>query len=66
METILLDEPKIHLDIFCRHEVIDLLRKMSSLPQMIIVTHDEELENAADSLIKIGKKDGISQVICVE
>ncbi|MDD6257382.1 AAA family ATPase [Methanobrevibacter boviskoreani] len=66
METILLDEPTIHLDSFRRHELIDLLRKMSSLPQMIIVTHDEELENAADSLIKIGKKDGISQVIGVE
>ena len=30
---------------------------------MIIVTHDEELETAADTLIKVKKEDGISCVI---
>lgn len=62
METILLDEPTIHLDSYRRHELIDLLRKMSSLPQMIIVTHDEELESAADTIIKIKKELGVSRV----
>lgn len=56
IETILLDEPTIHLDSFRRHELIYLLRQMSSLPQMIIVTHDSELENAADNIIKVEKK----------
>ncbi|OWT32832.1 hypothetical protein BGI41_05565 [Methanobrevibacter sp. 87.7] len=63
METILLDEPTIHLDSYRRHELIDLLRKMSSLPQMIIVTHDEELESAADTIIKIKKELGVSRLV---
>ncbi|WP_461462013.1 AAA family ATPase [Methanobrevibacter sp.] len=66
METILLDEPTIHLDSFRRGELIDLLRKMSTLPQMIIVTHDEELENAADNIIKVVKNQGNSKIITDE
>lgn len=62
IETILLDEPTIHLDSFRRQELINVLRSMSVIPQMIIVTHDEELETAADSLIKVIKEDGISKV----
>lgn len=63
IETILLDEPTIHLDSFRRQELISVLRSMSVIPQMIIVTHDEELETAADSLIKVVKDDGFSKVI---
>lgn len=66
IETILLDEPTIHLDSYRRHELIDLLRGMSTLPQMIIVTHDSELENAADNIIKVQKEDGISNVILAD
>lgn len=62
IETILLDEPTIHLDSQRRQELIGLLRGMSVLPQMIIVTHDSELENAADSIIKVKKENGISKV----
>jgi len=66
VETILLDEPTIHLDNYRRHELIDLLRGMSILPQMIIVTHDSELENAADNIIKVQKEDGISNVVLAD
>ena len=62
IETILLDEPTIHLDITRRQELIQVLRSMSVIPQMIIVTHDSELENAADTLIRVEKEDGISSV----
>lgn len=62
IETILLDEPTIHLDSFRRQELINVLRSMSVIPQMIIVTHDEELETAADSIIKVVKENGISKV----
>ena len=62
IETILLDEPTIHLDSFRRQELIDVLRSMSVIPQMLIVTHDEELENAADTLIRVKKEEGISKV----
>ena len=63
IETILLDEPTIHLDGYRRHELINLLRQMSDLPQMIIVTHDEELESASDNIIKVNKNKGISEVV---
>ena len=62
IETILLDEPTIHLDSFRRQELISVLRSMSVIPQMIIVTHDSELENAADTLIRVTKEEGISKV----
>ncbi|MBE6499622.1 MAG: SMC family ATPase [Methanobrevibacter thaueri] len=63
LDTILLDEPTIHLDASRKHELINLLKDMSSLPQMIIVTHEAQLENAADNLIKVEKVNGISRVI---
>lgn len=63
IETILLDEPTIHLDSQRRQELINVLHDISVIPQMIIVTHDEELENAADKIIKVEKRNGISKVI---
>ena len=63
LDTILLDEPTIHLDSSRRHELINLLKDMSLLPQMIIVTHESQLENAADNIIKVEKENGISRVI---
>ena len=58
LELILLDEPTIHLDAYRRQELIDLLKKMSIRPQMIIVTHDADLEDAADNILKIEKEEG--------
>ena len=63
LDAILLDEPTIHLDASRKHELINLLKEMSSLPQMIIVTHEAQLENAADNLIKVEKDNGISRVM---
>lgn len=62
IETIMLDEPTIHLDSYRRHELIDIIREMSVLPQMLIVTHDPELETAADNIINVSKENGVSQV----
>lgn len=62
LEAILLDEPTIHLDSYRRNELIGLLMNMSIIPQMIIVTHDTELENAADNIIKIKKENGVSKI----
>ena len=63
LETILLDEPTIHLDSTRRQELINLLKEMSLLPQMIIVTHENQLETAADNLIKVEKDNGISKIV---
>jgi DNA repair protein SbcC/Rad50 len=60
LELIMLDEPTIHLDAYRRQELIDLLKKMSIIPQMIIVTHDTDLEDAADNIFRVKKEDGES------
>ncbi|MBI5458394.1 AAA family ATPase [Methanobacterium sp.] len=63
LEMIMLDEPTIHLDVYRRQELIDLLKKMSIIPQMIIVTHDTDLEDAADNIMKIEKEEGVSFLV---
>ena len=62
----MLDEPTIHLDTYRRQELIDILKRMSIIPQMIIVTHDADLEEAADNIIKVEKEEGNSLVIMDE
>lgn len=63
LELIMLDEPTIHLDAYRRHELIDLLKRMSIIPQMIIVTHDSDLEEAADNVLRIKKEEGNSFLV---
>lgn len=62
LELIMLDEPTIHLDSYRRKELVDLLKQMSIIPQMIIVTHDTDLEEAADNILKIEKSGGVSML----
>ena len=60
LELIMLDEPTIHLDSYRRQELIELLKRMSIIPQMIIVTHDPDLEEAADNILRVKKIEGES------
>lgn len=62
MELIILDEPTIHLDAQRRQELVEIIKRLTSIPQTIVVTHDKEFENAADRLILVEKTEGISQV----
>jgi len=59
----MLDEPTIHLDVQRRQELIDVFKKLMLIPQMLIVTHDEALEDAADSIYIIKKENGCSRVL---
>lgn len=63
LELIMLDEPTIHLDAYRRQELIELLKKMSIIPQMIIVTHETDLEDAADNILRVKKEEGESFVV---
>ena len=63
LELIMLDEPTIHLDSYRRQELIELLKQMSIIPQMIIVTHEADLEEAADNILRVKKEDGNSFVL---
>ncbi len=62
MEMIILDEPTIHLDSQRRQELVEIIKKLSSIPQTIVVTHDKEFEQAADRLLLVEKVRGISKV----
>ena len=63
IDCIFLDEPTIHLDAVRIEELNNILFAMNVIPQMIIVTHNDKLENLADVLIKVEKNNGISKVI---
>lgn len=60
MELIILDEPTTHLDVVRRQDLVEIIKRLSSIPQTIVVTHDREFENAADTLIEVEKSKGIS------
>lgn len=63
LELMILDEPTVHLDSYRRHELIDVIKKLSVIPQMIIVTHDTGLEEATDNILKIKKENGRSELV---
>jgi len=61
LEMLLLDEPTVHLDQTRRQELVNLMR-LVKIPQTIVVTHDEEFEQTAHTLIRVKKTNGISKV----
>lgn len=61
-ETVILDEPTVFLDEQRRQDLIEVLKKMTVIPQMIVVTHDPAMEDAADHITVIKKSKGISSV----
>lgn len=61
-DLLLLDEPTIHLDAERRSRLIDIIRDINFVPQMIVVSHDDEMESISNNVIKIVKKNGISCV----
>lgn len=62
MELLILDEPTIHLDQTRKQELVSLMRNLVTIPQTIVVTHDEEFEQAADAVIKVRKQNGVSEI----
>jgi len=63
LKSLILDEPTIHLDRERRIALTELLMKLKgAIPQMVIVTHDSELEVVADRVIKVKKVGGFSEV----
>uniref|UniRef100_UPI0034E247B2 SbcC/MukB-like Walker B domain-containing protein n=1 Tax=Methanothrix sp. TaxID=90426 RepID=UPI0034E247B2 len=60
VEAIMLDEPTIHLDSQRRRDLVKVFRKLGTIPQMLIVTHDSDLEEVADTIILVRKEHGIS------
>lgn len=56
LEFLILDEPTIHMDRYRKRELVDLigdLKDKNFVRQLIVVTHDEEIEERADTIYKV-------------
>ena len=67
LSTIIMDEPTIHLDEERRRELVEVVksffREGTVVPQMVIITHDRELEEVADTLYQVEKVNGVSKIV---
>jgi len=67
MECIIMDEPTIHLDSERRRELVRLLSNFRGgagpVSQVIIVTHDREVEEAADQVYEVARSEGYSKIL---
>jgi len=61
LESILLDEPTVHLDSERRRELVSAIGELD-IPQVIVVTHSGEFEEVADSLYNMERRKGVSRV----
>jgi exonuclease SbcC len=67
VETIIMDEPTTYLDEERRKELVNILNSFFReggriIPQMIVITHHHEMEDVADALYNVTKKEGVSIV----
>ena len=65
-----MDEPTIYLDDERKTEFRDIIqnsqKELSSegiFPQMIVITHDQEMYDGADVAYEIKKNDGVSEIV---
>ncbi|MCW1293810.1 MAG: SMC family ATPase [Candidatus Parvarchaeota archaeon] len=62
-EIFIMDEPTSGLDKKDVSSLADSITKITGVNQIIIVTHDDNLKNIADNIIRVEKKEGVSVVI---
>ncbi|ADB57136.1 DNA double-strand break repair ATPase Rad50 [Archaeoglobus profundus] len=61
---LILDEPTPFLDDERRRKLVDIMnRYLKKIPQVIVVTHDEELRDVADKVIRVELHGGVSKVM---
>lgn len=65
VETIIMDEPTTHLDEERRKELVNILSSFFReggriIPQMLIITHHNEIEDVADVIYTVKKEEGYS------
>lgn len=56
LDFLILDEPTIHMDRHRRRELVEIigdLKEKRFVKQLIVVTHDEEIEERADTIYKV-------------
>jgi exonuclease SbcC len=67
IEIVIMDEPTTHLDEERRKELVNILNSFFReggriIPQMLIITHHSEIEEVADMVYSVKKKEGYSSV----
>ena len=67
VETVIMDEPTTYLDEERRKELVNILNSFFReggriIPQMLIITHHREIEDVADVIYNVNKKEGYSIV----
>ena len=67
IETVIMDEPTTHLDEERRKELVNILNSFFReggriIPQMLIITHHNEIEEVADVVYSVRKKEGYSTI----
>ncbi|MFA4662515.1 DNA double-strand break repair ATPase Rad50 [Pyrococcus kukulkanii] len=63
MSLLILDEPTPYLDEERRRRLVEIMeRHLRKISQVIIVSHDEELRDAADYVIKLSLENGVSVI----
>ncbi|MEM1997109.1 MAG: AAA family ATPase [Candidatus Bathyarchaeia archaeon] len=67
VEAVIMDEPTIHLDEERRRDLINILSSFFReggriIPQIIVITHHHEIEDAADIMYSVSKREGVSVV----
>lgn len=66
LELVMLDEPTIHLDSQRRSELVNIILQLRNIPQIILVSHDENMKKAADTILEVKIKNGVSEVKLLE
>ncbi|NJE43313.1 DNA double-strand break repair ATPase Rad50 [Thermococcus sp. GR6] len=67
ISLLILDEPTPYLDDERRRRLVDIMQRyLRKIPQVIVVSHDEELKDAADRVIRVSLENGVSSVREVE
>lgn len=63
ISLLILDEPTPYLDEERRRRLVDIMQRyLRKIPQVIVVSHDEELKDAADRVIRVSLENGVSVV----
>ncbi|WP_457548804.1 DNA double-strand break repair ATPase Rad50 [Archaeoglobus sp.] len=63
MSLLILDEPTPFLDEERRRKLVEIMnRYLRKIPQVIVVSHDEELRESADRVIRVSLENGVSKV----
>ncbi|MEM2204493.1 MAG: AAA family ATPase, partial [Sulfolobales archaeon] len=59
----ILDEPTQNLDVENKSRLFDMIKEIAgSLDQVIVVTHDEEIIEKADKIVRVAIENGVSKV----